>query len=113
MIGAGKIVLAGAVLLSLACVSALAGPLANPASPRRYADACGSCHENNGFGVQMLAARLGSERASLRRDLALPDAYIRLVVRNGFGAMPAMSRAEVTDAELDAIIADLTQGTSQ
>ena len=109
MTGAGKAMLP--VLLALACVPALADTPAPP--PRQFADACGSCHENNGFGVQVLTARLGPERASLRRYPPLPSAYIRIVVRNGLGAMPAMSRVEVTDAELAAIIAELTQGRTQ
>jgi mono/diheme cytochrome c family protein len=84
---------------------------ATEAQQRRYADACASCHENNGFGVQVLAARLGSERATLRRNPPLPAAYIQRVVRQGLGAMPAMSRIEVSDAELASIIAELSQGT--
>jgi len=109
--GGGRTILAAAVLLSLACVPALADTPAPP-PPRQFADACGSCHENNGFGMQVLAARLGPERASLRREPALPAAYIRMVVRNGLGAMPAMSRVEVTDGELLTIIAELTRGST-
>lgn len=110
MIASRRIVGAGAVLLALGQMPALADGSSNSTSPRRFADACATCHENNGFGVQVLTARLGAERASLRRDSPLPPAYVRLVVRNGLGAMPAMSRIEITDAELDAIIAELAQG---
>jgi mono/diheme cytochrome c family protein len=40
-------------------------------------------------------------------DKPLPAFLIRTQVRNGLGAMPAFSRAEITDEQLDAIIAYL------
>ena len=101
---------AGAGLLAMAAGAAVrAQTAATPPPPRTFANACATCHENGGLGVRILSDRLGAERASLRRDPALPAAYVRLVVRNGMGAMPAMSRIEVSDGELDAIIAELTQ----
>lgn len=106
--GAAAIILAG-----MGQMPALADQTPDMPPPRRFADACATCHENNGFGVQVLAARLGTDRAALRRNPPLPADYVRLVVRNGLGAMPAMSRIEVTDAELDLIIAELAQGTAQ
>lgn len=77
------------------------------ATPRNYAAACGTCHDNGGFAVRVLADRSGPENSMIheRNDLA-PDA-IRAIVRNGFGAMPAMSKLEVSDEELDGIIAFL------
>jgi cytochrome c5 len=41
----------------------------------------------------------------------MPPEAIRLVVRRGLGAMPAMSRAEVSDSELEAIIAHLSSAS--
>lgn len=74
---------------------------------RDYATACGTCHDNGGFAVRVLSDRLGPDRALItgRRDLT--PAAIRAIVRNGFGAMPAMSKLEVSDQELEAIIAEL------
>lgn len=71
---------------------------------RTYANACGTCHDNGGFGVRVLADRLGAERALIHRTNDLHPDAIRAIVRNGMGAMPAMSKLEVSDAELDGII---------
>lgn len=73
-------------------------------TPRDYAHACGVCHDNGGFAVKVLADRLGAENALIHKGNRLDPDTIRAVVRNGVGAMPAMSRLEVSDAELDAII---------
>lgn len=113
MKGVRWLVVAGIFLAGMGQMPALADQAPDALPPRRYADACATCHESNGFGVQVLAARLDAERASLRRDPPLPARYVRLVVRNGLGAMPAMSRIEVTDVELELIIAELAQGTAQ
>ena len=106
--------LAGAAVLAIiAGTAAIAQTGSSPPPPRTFANACATCHENAGLGSRILADRLGAEGASLRRSPALPAAYIRLVVRRGLGAMPAVSRIEVSDAELDAIIAEITDGNDQ
>jgi mono/diheme cytochrome c family protein len=38
---------------------------------------------------------------------ALPGALVKLQVRRGIGAMPAFSKAELSDEELDALVAYL------
>jgi mono/diheme cytochrome c family protein len=76
---------------------------------RDYAAACGSCHEGNGYGVQRLAERLGKDKARLTTRTDLQPAYIRTIVRRGLLAMPPMSKVEVSDTELDAIVRVLTQ----
>jgi len=85
------------------------------ASPpaRTYQDACATCHDRGGFGVRVLADRLGPENALIhvRNDLA-PET-IRAIVRNGMGAMPAMSKGEVSDSELDGIIAFLGEARTR
>lgn len=78
-------------------------------APRSYADACAPCHDNRGFAVQVLTDRLGPEGAAIHQRTALPAETIRAIVRNGMGAMPAMSRVEVSDDELDEIAAFLAQ----
>jgi mono/diheme cytochrome c family protein len=70
----------------------VAQPVAEAPLPRTYADACGSCHDNNGFGVQVLEDRLGPDRALLHQRSDLPAALIRVAVRNGIGAMPRCQR---------------------
>ena len=81
------------------------GSGARAAEPTRaYQVACASCHENNGYGVQRLAARLGADKARLSTRTDLQPAYVRGVVRRGLLSMPPMSKVEVSDAELDAIV---------
>jgi mono/diheme cytochrome c family protein len=81
--------------------------VASPAPPRNYANACGTCHDRGGFGVQVLADRLGKAQSLLHVGTRMPAEAIRVIVRQGVGAMPAMSKLEVTDAELDGIVAYL------
>ena len=81
--------------------------------PRDYASACASCHDRGGFGVRVLADRLGSARSLLHAGTALPPEAIRAIVRQGLGAMPAMSRLEVTDKELSSIVEFLVTSRSQ
>lgn len=78
------------------------------AVPRSYATACGTCHANNGFAVQTLAKRLGKNQSILTERTDLTSELIRLAVRHGLGAMPPMSKAEVSDRELNGIVATLT-----
>lgn len=57
----------------------------------------------------MLARRLGKDRSLLagRTDLTAP--YIRQVVRWGLVNMPRLTRVELPEAELDAVVAYLTR----
>lgn len=82
-------------------------PLAPDTGERAFHARCGYCHETGGTGTMMLERRLGSAKALLagRTDLKAP--YVRGVVRRGLKSMPAISRVEVTDAELDRIAAFL------
>lgn len=86
---------------------AVPSPLPAPVVGRTYASACGPCHDHGGFAVRVLADRLGPGPALIHQGTKVPPEAIRAVVRHGLGAMPAMSRAEVTDAELEGIVAYL------
>lgn len=88
-------------------------PALVPPPPRTFANACASCHDGGGFGVVVLRDRVGADRAVLRRRTDLTAGLIRVAVRNGIGAMPAMSKLEVSDVELDGIIAELTRAGQQ
>jgi cytochrome c5 len=79
----------------------------SPPPPRTYENACATCHDNGGFGVRVIADRSEPERALIHNGTTLPAAAIHAIVRNGLGAMPAMSKVEVSDAELEVIIAQL------
>jgi mono/diheme cytochrome c family protein len=70
---------------------------------------CGYCHEAGGTGTMMLERRLGKARALLSERADLQPAYVQGIVRHGLKAMPALSRVEVTDAELARIAAMLSR----
>jgi len=55
----------------------------------------------------ILARRLGKEKSVLERRTDLQPAYIRQVVRAGLVNMPPLSRVEMPDTDLDAVIAYL------
>ena len=82
-----------------------------------YGQWCAGCHAPlPGFGrfppagTAVLQQRYkGSVAAALedRKDLA--PQFIRAVVRKGAAIMPALRKTEVTDAELDAVVAYLVR----
>ncbi len=83
---------------------------AAPASPEEalFQKKCGICHNPGGTGTMMLARRLGDENSLLaERDDLTPD-YVAAVVRNGLNSMPAITRVELTDAQLSDVSLYLT-----
>ncbi|MFM1885880.1 MAG: hypothetical protein RL026_1037 [Pseudomonadota bacterium] len=68
---------------------------------------CAMCHRERQTGTFTLARRLGPERALLESRDDLAGIYIRTVVRWGLVNMPRLSRVEIPDADLDAVIAYL------
>ncbi len=73
-----------------------------------FTNRCGACHLAGGMGTnlltkQMMIAKRPPEDGLLanRKDLT-PD-YVKTVVRGGKNAMPAQTRVDITDAELDAV----------
>lgn len=82
---------AGAALLPLAA-RADAPPSATPRSAEKvYASTCGYCHGRN-VGPVILGR-------------GLPAPAIEAMVRNGLNAMPAFRPTEISDAELAAVAA--------
>jgi mono/diheme cytochrome c family protein len=99
----------------LACAMALAQDAsgADRGDPRArgrelFAHRCGMCHSEGGTGTFTLERRLGRERALLEGRADLQPGYVRYVVRWGLVNMPRISRVELSDTELDAVIAYLT-----
>ena len=76
-----------------------------------YRRQCAICHSTGGFGATMLARRLGADKAALDQRSDLDPAYVRVVVRKGLGDMPPFTRAELPDAELEAVAQYLTTRT--
>ncbi len=113
--------LAAAALVVLAATSAVAGPrsptsarpLDPPGGERLFYARCGYCHDKGGTGTIMLARRLGDDRSLLANRTDLQPAYVKGVVRRGLNSMPALTRVEVTGAELDQIAAFLTRNPAK
>jgi mono/diheme cytochrome c family protein len=89
-------------------------PSAKPTAPapgeRGLFDAqCGICHGETGYATAILAERIGRKRALLAARTDLDGGVIRSVVRNGTGNMPPQTRVDLSDADLDRIIAYLTR----
>ncbi len=81
---------------------------------RLYGRECAYCHVGRNTGTIMLQRRLPQGTpAQLHLRTNLPAAYVRLVVRNGMVNMPPLSRAELSDAELDLIAHWLADGASR
>lgn len=97
-----------ALLLALACAAAplraQEPPLTTPQEQGRklFQSTCLYCHGERVWGTFALQRRLGSDGLLEKRtDLVAP--FVKTVVRNGLGSMPAYRRTELTDAEVDAI----------
>jgi len=82
---------------------------------RLFSNKCGACHLIGGMGTNLLtkqrvAAGLSAEGGLLATRTDLTVDYVKAVARNGYLAMPRISRVEVTDPELDTIAAYLAKG---
>jgi mono/diheme cytochrome c family protein len=101
--------------LLLACV---AGPLCaqEPAlsahqdeGRKLFQATCIHCHGAKVWGTLALERRLGADQGLLEKRTNLLAPFVKSVVRNGLGSMPAYRRTELTDAEVDAIADYLTR----
>ena len=79
---------------------------------------CGTCHLQWGMGTNLLTkqqlaqGRPPSQGLLANRTDLTPD-YVKTVVRQGKGAMPPLTKVDVTDAELDKIAAYLGKAAPQ
>ena len=82
--------------------------LDHPGGEVLYDRYCAGCHNPGpGHPATMLLEQLGREHPPLMgRDDLEPD-YIRAVVRNGLIEMPPFRPTELTEAELDQVIAHI------
>lgn len=74
---------------------------------------CGMCHREGGTGTFILARRLGKAQSLLEQRTNLQPDYLRYVVRWGLVNMPRISRVELPDPDLDAVVAYLTARNPQ
>jgi mono/diheme cytochrome c family protein len=88
---------------------------APPGSSRGYLEYQNSCSVCHGPmperpGTRALAAKYrDSLPAILEQRTDLKPEFIRTIVRNGISLMPPFRKTEVTDEQLDAIVAYLTR----
>lgn len=84
------------------------------AGERLYGRECAYCHVGRNTGTTMLGKRLpeGTPAQLHERDDLAAD-YVKIVVRNGLVNMPPLSRAEVSDEELDQIARWLAKEPAQ
>jgi mono/diheme cytochrome c family protein len=104
--------------LGLACLGLAAGARAQAAAgaggppldgKALFHNRCGMCHEAFGMGTGLLARRVDPQVAELEKRTDLTADYVIQAARAGIGNMPAISRGEVSDAELAAIAAYLAR----
>ena len=81
----------------------------------QYQDYCAACH-GAGAGkpgtLTLQAKYKGGKPAMLAERTDLTPQLIRLCVRHGIGFMPFARKTEISDADLDAIVAYLTRNNS-
>lgn len=73
-----------------------------------FSHQCGYCHLRGGMGTNLLvkqrvAAGEPPEKGLLANRTDLTADYVKAVVRQGKGAMPRLTKVDVTDSELDSI----------
>jgi (+)-pinoresinol hydroxylase len=87
-------------------------PAGSPRGYGEYQSSCSVCHGPmpERPGTRALAAKYqGSLPAMLEQRTDLTPAFIRTIVRNGISLMPPFRKTEVTEEQLDAIVAYLTR----
>jgi mono/diheme cytochrome c family protein len=73
-----------------------------------YVQHCAMCHGANGMGTGLLGRRMDTPLLEKRKGLGAR--YVITAARAGIGNMPAITRGEVSDAELQAIAEYLAAG---
>ena len=94
-------------LVCLLLVSA--GTLASERGREVYADWCLPCHADSPFapGTIQLRATRGEALAIVEKRDDLTAPAIRSLVREGLAGMPKFRRTEISESDLDALIAYL------
>ena len=81
---------------------------------RLYGRECAFCHVGRNTGTTMLEKRLPEGTpAQLHERTDLSADYVKIVVRNGLVNMPPISRADLSDEDLDLIAQWLAGDTTK
>jgi mono/diheme cytochrome c family protein len=95
-----------ALLLALLATATSASAAAPVDGATLYRQKCAICHAPGGPGTAALARRLPAGVPVLLEERTdLPPLLVRTVVRNGLGGMQRFSRIELTDAQLETLVA--------
>lgn len=72
---------------------------------------CETCHaqHHNMPGTDHIRELYGESRVDLRNSPVINDPYVRQLVRYGRGMMPPFRRTEISNAELDILVAYLVE----
>ena len=73
-----------------------------------FVEHCAMCHGPNGMGTGLLGRRVQPALLEQRNNLAAQ--YVIMAARRGIGNMPAITRGEVSDADLKQIADYLAAG---
>ena len=106
------LMLLAASLVATAAEEAVDGIDTRPRSGEKsWALFCEGCHMPGpeGPGTRVLAARLGWDKAPLKGRQDLDPTYVKHVVRRGLIEMAPLRPTDITDEELDALIAYLRE----
>ena len=74
-----------------------------------YVEKCSMCHRQMGMGTVLLGRRVDPEETMLEQRSDLTADYIIAAARQGIGNMPRISKAEVSDEQMDTIVAYLIE----
>jgi mono/diheme cytochrome c family protein len=102
-----KLATAGIVLLSFLSPAIVQ---AAPDGQALFKEKCLMCHGKAGMGTALLSRRVQPGELLLRKDLVA--AFVVRAARIGLGNMPAITRGEVSDAQMDAIAAYLAANSA-
>jgi len=100
-----KNLLMSSVLATISATSAMAGDAAEGEGVfNRW---CLACHAEHPLAPATiyLSAKLGPDLGAIRANTDLEPDYIAYMVRNGQGSMPNFRRTEITNDELDSLLA--------
>lgn len=96
----------------LVCGLAMSAPAAdreNTAGQAVFQQWCAGCHADSPFAPGTVALKAVREPGAviLEQRADLSPVLIRTMVRRGFGGMPSFRRIEISEDELDALVAYL------
>jgi (+)-pinoresinol hydroxylase len=92
--------------------SSVKAPVGAPAGYIQFQNSCAVCHGSGPAhpGTRALAYKYrGKEPGPLEQRTDLAPDFIKYVVRHGVSVMPMFRKTELSDTDLDAIVAYLTR----